>query len=68
MFKDLRVLRNLKVLDISLNPITEKSIDSLTGLLNANPNLVVNMRFNSIKNKFAARKMQHFEQQSRLSI
>lgn len=68
LFKDLRVLRNLQVIDISYNPITEKSLDALTGLLNANPNLCVNMRMNNIKNKFAARKMQHFEQQSRLSI
>jgi hypothetical protein len=26
------------------------------------------MRMNAIKNKFAARKMQHFEQQGRLNI
>ena len=61
LFKELRTIQNLRVIDISYNPITEKSLDALTGLLNANPQLVVNMRMNNIKNKFAARKMQHFE-------
>ena len=28
--------KSLKVLDISYNPITEKSLDSLAGLLNSN--------------------------------
>jgi len=44
------------------------SLNALTDLLNTNPNLVINMRMNAIKNKFAARKMQHFEQQGRLNI
>jgi hypothetical protein len=61
-------LTNLQVIDLSFNPITEKSLDKLTHLLTTNQNLVVNMRMNAIKNKFAARKMQHFEQQGRLNI
>jgi len=56
------------VIDISFNPVTEKALDALTNLLNSNQNLVVNMRMNSIRTKFAARKMQHFEQQGRLNI
>lgn len=68
LFKELRTLQALQVIDISFNPITEKSLDALTGLLNANGNLVVNMRMNHIKNQFAARKMQHFVGQGRLSI
>jgi hypothetical protein len=58
----MRVLKNLELIDISFNPITEKSLDALATLLTMNPNLVVNMRMNGIKTKFAARKMQHFEQ------
>lgn len=61
MFTELRELPNLQVIDISFNPITEKSLDALTNLLNKNQNLVVNMRMNGIKTKFAARKMQSFE-------
>ena len=57
LFNELRVLNSLQVIDISFNPITEKSLDALTNLLNTNPNLVVNMRMNSIRTKFAARKM-----------
>lgn len=68
LFQELRDLQHLSVIDLSFNPISEKSLDKLTILLQSNPNLVVNMRMNSIKNKFAARKMQHFEQQGRLNI
>jgi hypothetical protein len=68
LFGELRDLAHLQVIDLSFNPITEKSLDKLTTLLTTNQNLVVNMRMNSIKNKFAARKMQHFEQQGRLNI
>ena len=62
LFNEMRVLKNLELIDVSFNPITEKCLDSLATLLTMNPNLVVNMRMNGIKNKFAARKMQHFEQ------
>ena len=62
LFQELRDLNHLSVIDLSFNPITEKSLDKLTSLLQTNQNLVVNMRMNNIKNKFAARKMQHFEQ------
>ena len=68
LFGELKELTNLQVIDLSFNPITEKSLDKLTQLLTTNQNLVVNMRMNAIKNKFAARKMQHFEQQGRLNI
>jgi len=47
----------LQVIDISFNPITEKSLDALTELLNINQQLVVNMRMNSVRTRFAARKM-----------
>lgn len=57
LFNELRVLSSLQVIDISFNPVTEKSLDALTNLLNSNQNLVVNMRMNSIRTKFAARKM-----------
>jgi len=56
------------VIDLSFNPITEKSLDALTQLLGSNQNLVVNMRMNGIKNKFALRKMATYEQQGRLNI
>jgi Ran GTPase-activating protein (RanGAP) involved in mRNA processing and transport len=68
LFQELKDLNHLSVIDLSFNPISEKSLDKLTMLLQTNQNLVVNMRMNSIKNKFAARKMQHFEQQGRLNI
>jgi len=68
LFNELRVLNQLQVIDMSFNPVTEKALDALTNLLNSNQNLVVNMRMNSIRTKFAARKMQHFEQQGRLNI
>merc|ERR1712100_597846 len=68
IFDEVKDLKKLQVIDISFNPITEKSLDKLTKLLNTNQNLVVNMRMNAIKNKFGARKMQHFEQQGRLNI
>jgi len=58
----------LQVIDLSFNPVTERSLDALTQLLNVNGNLVVNMRMNGIKNKFAMRKMAGFEQQGRLNI
>ena len=61
LFNELKVLQHLQVIDVSFNPISEKTLDTLTQLLNTNQNLVVNMRMNCIKNKFAARKMQHFE-------
>ena len=57
----------LVLIDVSFNPITERSLDALIGLMNLNQNLVVNMRMNNIK-KFAARKVQQFEQQNRLNI
>lgn len=57
LFQELRDLNHLSVIDLSFNPISEKSLDKLTTLLQTNQNLVVNMRMNSIKNKFAARKM-----------
>lgn len=62
------MLPQLSIIDVSFNPITERALDALSGLLNANPNLVVNMRMNGIKNKFALRKMAVFEQQNRLNI
>ena len=68
LFQELKDLNHLQVIDLSFNPITERSMDRLANLLNTNQNLVVNMRMNNIKNKFAARKMQHFEQQGRLNI
>ena len=68
LFQELKDLNHLSVIDLSFNPISEKSLDKLTTLLQTNQNLVVNMRMNNIKNKFAARKMQHFEQQGRLNI
>ena len=68
LFQELKDLNHLSVIDLSFNPISEKSLDKLTSLLQTNQNLVVNMRMNNIKNKFAARKMQHFEQQGRLNI
>jgi Ran GTPase-activating protein (RanGAP) involved in mRNA processing and transport len=68
LFTELKDLQYLSVIDLSYNPISEKSLDKLTILLQTNQNLVVNMRMNNIKNKFAARKMQHFEQQGRLNI
>lgn len=68
VFTELTALKQLQVIDISQNAITERSLDSLTHLLNCNQNLVVNMRMNGIKNKFAAKKMQHYEQQGRLNI
>ena len=61
LFTELTILQQLQVIDISFNPITERSLDALSNLLNQNPNLIVNMRMNNIKNKFAARKMQHYE-------
>ena len=48
----------LQLIDISCNAIGERSLDSLTALMNACPKLFVNMRMNNIKNKFAMRKMQ----------
>ena len=57
LFQELRDLNHLSVIDLSFNPISEKSLDKLTSLLQTNQNLVVNMRMNNIKNKFAARKM-----------
>ena len=68
LFNELACLRQLQVIDLSFNPISERALDSLTKLLNVNQNLVVNMRMNAIKNKFAARKMANFEQQGRLNI
>ena len=68
LFQELKDLNHLQVIDLSFNPITERSMDRLANLLNTNQNLVVNMRMNNIKNKFAASKMQHFEQQGRLNI
>lgn len=61
IFNELSILNHLQVVDISFNPITEKSLDALTRILNVNGNLVVNMRMNGIKNKFAAKKMYKFE-------
>lgn len=61
LFNELACLRQLQVIDLSFNPISERALDSLTKLLNVNQNLVVNMRMNAIKNKFAARKMANFE-------
>lgn len=61
LFKELSVLPNLNVIDLSFNPIGDQSLNALQELLNQNQNLVINMRMNSIKNKFAARKLQHFE-------
>lgn len=60
LFTELRNLPNLKVIDISNNPVTEKSLDALTALLNSNPDLMVSMRKNNIQSTFAARKVQHF--------
>jgi Ran GTPase-activating protein (RanGAP) involved in mRNA processing and transport len=57
LFQELKDLNHLSVIDLSFNPISEKSLDKLTTLLQTNQNLVVNMRMNNIKNKFAARKM-----------
>ena len=57
LFQELKDLNHLSVIDLSFNPISEKSLDKLTSLLQTNQNLVVNMRMNNIKNKFAARKM-----------
>jgi len=57
LFSELRVLSQLQLIDISMNPITEKSLNALESLLNSNPNLVVNAQGNNIKNKFAMRKM-----------
>merc|ERR1719263_1000312 len=68
LFNELKVLQNLQVIDLSFNQISDLSLNALTDLLNTNPNLVVNMRMNAIKNKFAARKMQRYEQQGRLNI
>lgn len=62
IFNELICLGQLQVIDLSFNPITEKSMDSLTRLLNTNTNLVVNMRMNGIKNKFAVKKMLKYEQ------
>jgi len=56
------------VIDISMNPITEKCLDSLAALLTSNPNLVVNAQGNNIKNKFALRKMQSYEFEGRLNL
>lgn len=50
------MLPKLNLIDISFNPISEKSLDALSALMTSNPNVVVNMRMNAIK-KFAARKM-----------
>jgi len=61
-------LPNLQLIDVSYNPISERSLDALTVLLNTIPNLVVNMRNNNVKNKFAARKMSVYEQQNRLNL
>ena len=61
IFNELSILQNLQVIDISFNPITEKALDALTSILNVNANLVVNMRKNGIKNKFAAKKMYKYE-------
>lgn len=61
MFNELKFLPQLSVIDLSFNPISERSLDALTNLLNQNQNLVVNMRMNAVKNKFAARKMAPFE-------
>ena len=68
LFNELIALQQLQVIDLSFNQISERSLEALTKLLQQNQNLVVNMRMNAIKNKFAARKMQHFEQQGRLNI
>mmetsp|Transcript_13169 Transcript_13169/g.22321 ORF Transcript_13169/g.22321 Transcript_13169/m.22321 type:complete len:158 (-) Transcript_13169:27-500(-) len=68
IFEEIRGLPNLQVVDLSFNPISEKSLDGLALVLSHNGNLVVNMRKNSIKNKFAARKLQHWEQQGRLNL
>lgn len=57
LFNELKVLKQLQVIDISYNPITEKSLDALTDLLNTNQQLVVNMRMNNVRTRFAARKM-----------
>ena len=61
LFNELKVNKQLQVIDISFNPITEKSLDTLSELLNLNQQLVVNMRMNNVRTRFAARKMQHFE-------
>ena len=57
LFNELKVLKQLQVIDISFNPITEKSLDALSELLNTNQQLVVNMRMNNVRTRFAARKM-----------
>lgn len=57
IFEEIRGMFNLQVIDLSFNNISEKSLEGLALLLNSNPNLVVNMRMNNIKNKFAARKL-----------
>lgn len=62
------MLPHLQVVDLSFNPISEKSIDGLARLMNANQNIVVNLRMNNIRNKFAARKLQVFEQQGRINL
>lgn len=36
LFNELKVLKQLQVIDISFNPITEKSLDALSDLLNNN--------------------------------
>lgn len=61
LFTELRSLKKLKILDISFNPITERSLDHLQSLLDSNKNLIVSMQMNGIKNKFAMRKMQAYE-------
>jgi Ran GTPase-activating protein (RanGAP) involved in mRNA processing and transport len=61
LFNELRVLPQLQVIDLSFNPISEKSLDALTNLLNANPNIQINMRMNNIKSNFAAVRMEQYE-------
>jgi Ran GTPase-activating protein (RanGAP) involved in mRNA processing and transport len=68
IFEEIQTLEHLSVIDLSFNPITEKSLDMLAQVLQINPNLVVNLRMNNIKNKFAARKLAHFEQMGRLNL
>ena len=46
IFMELKCLKQLQVIDLSFNPITEKSLDALIDLMNTNQQLVVNMRMN----------------------
>jgi Ran GTPase-activating protein (RanGAP) involved in mRNA processing and transport len=68
LFTELKSLKKLKILDISFNAITERSLDHLQALLDSNKNLIVSMQMNGIKNKFAIRKMQAYEQAGRLKL